>query len=229
MNQVRALPMNAFAAAFRSPAVPALGLAVIVSLGLFWLMYEFMGNEGHSADSIEALPSIDFVRLRRDSQTETLQRRKPPPPPEPPPPMQRMHIATDSAQSTATPPPMAIPNLGISTSVGGGPFIGELGGAGAPDMSGLFDGDIIPLQRIAPQYPRDAARARINGWVQLEVLVNADGSVRSAKVLESQPKGLFEANAVAAVLRWRFKPKVVNGTPVAQRGSQRIEFNIRGG
>jgi periplasmic protein TonB len=233
MNVARALPMNAFsvngiAAAARSPAVPAMGLAVIVSLGLFWLMFEFMGNDGHAAGAIETLPSIDFVRLRRDTQTETLQRRKPPPPPEPPPPVQRMHIATEAAQSTAAPAPMAIPNLGISTSVGGGPFIGELGGAGAPDMSGLFDGDIIPLQRIAPQYPRDAARARINGWVQLEVLVNADGSVRSAKVTEAQPKGLFEANAVAAVLRWRFKPKVVNGTPVAQRGSQRIEFNIRG-
>lgn len=228
MNQVRALPNFNFAAAFRSPTVPVLGLAVLMSLGLFWLMYEFMGNEGHSAGAIEAMPSIDFVRLRRDTQTETLERRKPPPPPEPPPPMQRMHIATEASQSTAAPTPMAIPNLGVSTSVGGGPFIGELGGAAAPDMSGLFDGDIIPLQRIAPQYPRDAARARINGWVQLEVLVNADGSVRSAKVLGAQPKGLFEANAVAAVLRWRFKPKVVNGTPVAQRGSQRIDFNIRG-
>jgi periplasmic protein TonB len=224
-----ALSMNNFSTALRSPHMPALGLALMVSFGLFWLMHSFIGSEGHDGASIEALPSIDFVRLRRDTQTETLERRKPPPPPpEPPPPMQRMHIATEVAQSNAAPSPMAIPNLGISTSVGGGPFIGELGGAAAPDMSGLFDGDIIPLQRIAPQYPRDAARARINGWVQLEVLVNADGSVRSAKVLEAQPKGLFEANAVASVLRWRFKPKIVNGTPVAQRGSQRIEFNIRG-
>lgn len=222
-------PVNVLASVVRSPAVPALGLAVIVSMGLFWLMYSFMDGDGHSADSIEALPSIDFVRLRRDTQTETLERRKPPPPPpEPPPPMQRMHIATEASQSSPAPTPMAIPNLGLSTSVGGGPFIGELGGGGAPDMSGLFDGDIIPLQRIAPQYPRDAARARINGWVQLEVLVNADGSVRSAKVIEAQPKGLFEATAVAAVLRWKFKPKIVNGTPVAQRGSQRIDFNIRG-
>jgi protein TonB len=228
MNRATSMPSIHVGTVLRSPAVPALGLAVLVSLGLFWLMYEFMGNEGHSADAINAMPAIDFVRLRRDTQTESMERRKPPPPPEPPPPMQRMHIATESSQSTPTPTPMAIPNLGLSTSVGGGPFIGELGGGGAPDMSGLFDGDIIPLQRIAPQYPRDAARARINGWVQLEVLVNADGSVRSAKVQEAQPKGLFEANAVAAVLRWRFKPKVVNGTPVAQRGSQRIEFNIRG-
>jgi protein TonB len=223
------MPLNVLGSVLRSPAVPALGLAVIVSMGLFWLMYSFMDSEGHSADRIEALPSIDFVRLRRDTQVETLERRKPPPPPpQPPPPMQRMHIATESAQSTPAPTPMAIPNLGLSTSVGGGPFIGEMGGAAAPDMSGLFDGDIIPLQRIAPQYPREAARARINGWVQLEVLVNADGTVRSAKVVEAQPKGLFEATAVAAVMRWKFKPKIVNGQPVAQRGLQRIDFNIRG-
>jgi protein TonB len=95
------------------------------------------------------------------------------------------------------------------------------GGAG-----GMFDGDIIPLQRIPPQYPRDAARNGITGWVQLEVMVNADGTVRSARVLEAKPKGLFEAAAVAAVLRWKFKPKVVNGQPVTQKGAQRIEFNL---
>jgi protein TonB len=97
---------------------------------------------------------------------------------------------------------------------------------GGPGAGGMFDGDIIPLQRIPPQYPRDAARNGITGWVQLEVLVNADGTVRSARVLESNPRGLFEAAAVQAVLRWKFKPKVVNGTPVQQKGAQRIEFNL---
>jgi periplasmic protein TonB len=215
----------------RSPLLPALALSVLISTGLFWLMYSFIGVANHSEQLIEALPAIDFVRLRRDTQTESLERRKPPPPPpEPPPPMQRMKIATEAApQNNVAQSPMAIPNLGLSTSVGGGPFIGEMGRAAAPDMSGLFDGDIIPLQRIAPQYPRDAARAGITGWVRLEVLVNADGSVRSAKVVEAQPKGLFDASAVTAVLRWKFKPKVVDGTPVAQRGSQRIEFNINRG
>ena len=29
-----------------------------------------------------------------------------------------------------------------------------------------------------------------------------------------------------AVLRWKFKPKVVNGQPVQQKGAQRIEFNL---
>lgn len=213
----------------RGPFLPAFGAATVVSLALFWLMYAVISVTGHGVDNKETLQTIDFVRLKRDTQVETLARRKPPPPPpEQPPPPQKMHIATEAATQTAAPVPMEMPSLGLSASISGGPFVGGMGGGvAAPMNSGLFDGDIIPLQRIAPQYPREAARAGITGFVELEVLVNADGTVRSAKVLNAKPKGLFDAAAVAAVMRWKFKPKVVNGAPVAQRGAQTIEFNLR--
>lgn len=213
----------------RSRWLPAVVLSGAVSIGLFWLMHAFIDATGHGVNQAEVLPTIDFVRLRRDTQVETLERRKPPPPPPPqqPPPPARMQIATETVQQAATPTPFAVPDLGLSASVGGGPFIGELG-SGAPPPSTFFDGDIIPLQRIPPQYPREAARAGITGWVQLEVTVNADGSVRNAKVLDAKPKGLFEAAAVAAVYKWKFKPRIVNGQPVEQKGAQRIEFNLNG-
>ncbi len=66
-----------------------------------------------------------------------------------------------------------MPNVKLNANVGGGAFNGQMGGGGG---AGLFDGDIIPLQRIPPQYPRDAARNGITGWVQLEVTVNPDGT-----------------------------------------------------
>ena len=47
-------------------------------------------------------------------------------------------------------------------------------------------------------------------------IVNADGSVRSAKVIDAKPRGIFEASAVQAVMRWKFKPKIKNGKPVEQ-------------
>jgi protein TonB len=202
-------------------------LAFALSLGFFWLMYGVTHVAGQMADKGEVLPTIDFVRLKRDTEIETLQRRKPPPPPpkEPPPPA-RMKVASADVQQQQAPAPFAMPNLDLTTSVGGGPFIGEMGQGGGVALAGLFDGDIIPLQRLPPQYPRDAARNRIQGWVQLEVQVNADGSVRGARVTEAKPKGLFEASAVAAVLKWKFKPRMVNGQPVAQRGMQKIEFNL---
>jgi len=208
--------------ATRAHLAPSLGLAIVVSLGFFWLMHAIITKTGYGIQKAETLPTIDFVRLKRDSEVETTQRRKPPPPPEQPPPPQKLQIVASavSADSVA----MDVPTLGLNANVGGGPFVGESGGGAG--LSGMFDGDIIPIQRVPPAYPRDAARAGVTGFVQLEVLVNADGTVRTAKVLEAKPKGLFEAAAVTAVMRWKFKPKVVNGQAVAQRGSQKIEFNL---
>jgi len=209
-------------ALFNPRGIPIFLLAFMAALGLFSVMYSVIRASGHGVDKLETLPTIDFVRLRRDSQVESMQRRKPPPPPPtPPPPPSKMRV--DTGRVAAGGGGFAMPNVDLNANVGGGTFLGQMGGGG---VGGLFDGDIIPLQRIPPQYPRDAARNGITGWVQLEVLVNADGTVRSARVLEAKPKGLFEAAAVAAVLRWKFKPKVVNGQPVQQRGAQRIEFNL---
>lgn len=209
----------------RTRALPAFTLATVFSLSLFWLLYGVTHAGRHAVEKTDVLQTVDFVRLKRDTQVESLERRKPPPPPpEEPPPPAKMKVAAESAQQDA-PTPLAMPNLGLSASVGGGPFIGELG-SGGPSLSGLFDGDIIPLQQIAPQYPREAARAHITGWVQLEVMVNADGTVRSARVVDAKPKGLFDASAVSAVLKWKFKPQVMNGQPVAQRGLQKIEFTL---
>lgn len=207
----------------------ALVLAFLASTAFFTLLYSVIHRTGHGVEKAELLQTIDFVRLKRDTETESRERRKPepPPPPEAPPPPEKLNVSTSETVTQAPPTPFDMPKLDLGMSVGGGPFIGQLGSGGP--KGGMFDGDIIPLQRIAPQYPRDAARAGISGWVQLEVLVNADGSVRSARVLESNPKGLFEAAAVTAVLKWRFKPRIENGKPVEQRGSQKIEFNLRKG
>jgi len=202
--------------------LPIVGLALGVSLGLFGLMYVVISATGHGVEKAEVLQTIDFVRLRKDSQVESLERRKPPPPPpKPPPPPSKMRVEAANVQVAGG--GFAMPNVELNANVGGGGFVGQMGSGG---VGGLFDGDIIPLQRIPPQYPRDAARNGITGWVQLEVTVNADGTVRSARVIESKPKGMFEASAVQAVMRWKFKPKVVNGQPVPQKGSQKIEFNL---
>ena len=205
-------------------AIPIFLFAFAAALGLFSLMYAVVHVSGHGVKKAEMLQAVDFVRLRRDSQVESLERHKPPPPPpKPPPPPSKMRVETASVQAGGG--GFAMPNVNLNANVGGGAFLGQMGSGGG----GLFDGDIIPLQRIPPQYPRDAARNGITGWVQLEVLVNPDGSVRNARVLDAKPRGLFEAAAVQAVLRWKFKPKVVNGLPVEQKGAQKIEFNLSAG
>lgn len=90
----------------------------------------------------------------------------------------------------------------------------------------MFDGDIIPLQCPPVSYPSDARRAGLSGWVQIEFVVGPDGSVRSAKAVDAQPRGVFEAAAVMAAQRCRFKPKMVDGKPVEQRGRRKWNFDL---
>lgn len=212
--------LNLPKASFSTRWTSALCMSIITSLLFFWLMYAVIHVTGHGVNKIENLPTIDFVRLKRDSAPEQTERRKPPPPPpaKSPAPPSKMKIDVDVAAPSAG---IGIPtNLGLSAGMSSG------SGSGTGSLAGAMDSDLIPLQRIPPTYPADARRAGINGYVLIDVTVNPDGSVRKARVVEAKPKGLFEAAAATAVQKWRFKPKTVDGKPVEFHGVQRIEFNL---
>ncbi len=76
----------------------------------------------------------------------------------------------------------------------------------------------------APAYPKAAADAGISGKVVLIVDVAADGTVANAEVEKSEPAGVFDANALAAVRKWLFKPATKDGKPVGGRIRVPIEF-----
>ena len=205
----------------RSATVPAAGAALLFSLLLFGLMYSVIRVGKHKLDKPQALQTIDFVRLKRDSELATLSRRKPPPPPpaQPPPPA-KMRIASAPSEQ-ASMGGMEIPNLNLTADLGG-----AMSGVKGAAASSLFDGEIIPLQCPPPIYPSEARRAGITGWVQVELVVAPDGSVRTAKVIDAQPRGMFEAAAVLSQQKCRFKPKVVDGVPTEQRGRRKLNFGL---
>ena len=62
----------------------------------------------------------------------------------------------------------------------------------------------------------------------MEVLIRPDGTVSEAKVMEADPPRLFNDAAITAMKRWKFRPKMVDGTPVSQRAKQTIEFKLEG-
>jgi protein TonB len=192
---------------------------------MFWGMHFLIQGHHAGMQKADTLPTIDFVRLKRQSELQTIERRKPPPPPPPPktPPPPKLKVSADTPQES--PLPVNMPSLGLSANVGGGPFLGPMGSGGGAVGPALFEGNITPLQRIAPQCPRRAAEDGLSGEVVLEILVNADGSVESATVLSSKPRGIFDAAAVSAAKRWKFKPQVVDGKPVPQKGRQPLTFN----
>ncbi len=195
--------------------------AFAITLGLFWFMHMLIAGGPDARDDGPNLGAIRFQPVKIDDNLQVRDRRPPPPPPPPenPPPPPQMNV--QQVQQVQMPMPnMNMPNLNTPIS-GGGPFLGGMGGAVA-----ATEGDVVPLVRISPQYPRQAAMARLEGWVEVEFTITETGSVEDARVLQARPPRVFDREAIRAILRWKFKPRIVDGTPVARRATQTIDFKL---
>jgi TonB family protein len=86
------------------------------------------------------------------------------------------------------------------------------------------DAALVPLIRWNPEYPDVALTRGLEGHVTVGFDVDAEGTVEDATVTDSEPAGVFDAAALAAVRRWRYAPD-------EQRPSthvvERIEFSLR--
>jgi len=79
--------------------------------------------------------------------------------------------------------------------------------------------------RSAMEYPAAAAKDGIKGYVIVNLLIGKDGSVEIAKVLESQPEGVFDSVALNGVKSWRFTPAKYKGKSVKIWAKQKVSFN----
>jgi protein TonB len=185
---------------------------------MLWLMQLLVTSPAQQLPTAEAIRSIEFVRLKREEKLQ-LKERLPPPPPERsvPPPRPRLDLHTE-VKPRLPRLDMAM-NLELPLNPGDGPSLGPL-------PASQVDSGFIPLSRQPPEYPYKAARRGIEGWVRVAFDVTATGNVENVEVIESDPPGVFDIAASRAVLRWRFKPRIVNGEAVPGRASQVVEFKL---
>ena len=195
-------------------ALTGTGVAVL----MLWLMQLLVTSPTQQLPTVETIRSIEFVRLKREENLQ-LKERQPPPPPERsvPPPRPRLDLHTEV--KPVVPRLNMTMNLDIPLNLGEGPSLG-------PQIAGQVDSGFIPLSRQPPEYPYKAARHGIEGWVRVAFDVTATGNVENVEVIESDPPGVFEIAASRAVLRWRFKPRIVNGEAVPGKASQIVEFKL---
>lgn len=71
-----------------------------------------------------------------------------------------------------------------------------------------------PVKAKLPGFPRRLTLIAHRGSVLLEFMVSEDGKPIDPQVVDSQPKGVFDQEALGAIRRWRYKPVVINGKPV---------------
>lgn len=84
------------------------------------------------------------------------------------------------------------------------------------------------VKAVQPQFPTDAARKRLDGWVELQFTIGVDGKVTNVSVARSQPARVFDREAIRAMQQWTFTAAQRNGQPVESRRRQRMNFSFGG-
>lgn len=84
-----------------------------------------------------------------------------------------------------------------------------------------------PAQRAPLEYPKNARKMGVTGYVLMNILVNKNGDVEEVKVLEAQPDGVFEDVAIQSVRQWSFKPAQYKGQNVKVWAKQKIRFDLQ--
>ncbi|AVP98639.1 energy transducer TonB [Ahniella affigens] len=119
--------------------------------------------------------------------------------------------ASTPEPSTTTPPPAAQPTPEPE-----------------PAKPVLPSRDAVLVRTVRPSYPPKAARARQEGWVEVQFTVGADGKVADVKVVRGDPARVFDREAIRAVQQWEFQPAIRDGQPAAMNMTRRIEFKLGG-
>lgn len=84
----------------------------------------------------------------------------------------------------------------------------------------------VKIHAPQPQYTPIARKARIQGVVIAQAVIDEEGNVASLEVLKGLPMGLSET-AVEAMERWKFEPATLNGEPVAVYYNLTVNFRLQ--
>lgn len=137
-------------------------------------------------------------------------------PDEPPPEMEPLDFNTDIDMNSANMAPAVAINVSINA-------------------SGLSsgDGEYLPIVKVAPIYPRRAQTRGITGYCIVTYTVTTTGAIRDPYVeneTDCSPKGIFERASIKAALKFKYKPRVVDGQAIEVAGVQnKFTYELEGG
>ncbi len=122
--------------------------------------------------------------------------------------------------------------LGAGTGGGLGPGNGDGYGPGSGGGMGggvyRIGGDVsapILINKVEPEYSEEARKAKYSGTVLLSIVVDANGLPRDIHVIRPLGLGLDE-KAIEAVMKWRFRPGLKGGHPVATQAQVEVNFRL---
>lgn len=189
-------------------------LSAGTTFGLLFLMYSLISADIKEPDESSKLKLPDITMGERNIQEYQAEAKpeKPETPDEPPPDTPQPEVDTPEVDNAVN---VSAPKMSGGLNIG-------LGAA-------FSDGDYMPIYAAPPMYPSRAMSRGIEGWVVVSFTVTPQGTVIDPVVVEGNPAGTFDSAALRAVKKFKYKPRVVDGTPIAVPGvSYKFTFKLQG-
>ena len=190
---------------------PALLGALLITVAIFLFMQSLI--ERGKEERVQLVVHADVEILRPKAEEPEPEEDAPEEPPEEP----VMDVMDVMAASPPTPEPateLEIPLLDLG--VGelniqgvGDSWSAPLGvaaidiAAGGSDAQGFVE--VIPFNTRKPNVPEVAWQNKVNGWVLVAFSVTPQGHTRDVRVLDANPRGVFEEKVIAAVQDWQYR------------------------
>lgn len=191
--------------------------AVPIALGLFYLMQSLIDTQFEQED-VKTRKIADIVvpdKVIETNLKEVLPE-KVEDPDEPPPDMEPLDFDMDVDMNSANIAPTVAMNVSINA-------------------SGLSsgDGEYLPIVKVAPIYPRRAQTRGISGTCIVTYTVTTTGAIRDPYIeneTDCSPKGIFERASIKAALKFKYKPRVVDGQAIEVAGVRnKFTYELEGG
>lgn len=186
-------------------------LGVIITLGLLFLMNSLVNTEFEAPDESKSV-KIPDIRMSNTKIETRLEDAKPEKPQEPETPPDLPEPEFDNPQVSADALNMSAPIAKAGIDVGG-------------NSLAFSEGEYLPIVKVPPEYPSTALSRGIEGFCTVVYTVTETGTTRDPQPIpdqcvtkEGKPTTVFNRASVKAALKFKYKPKVVDGKPVEVPG-----------
>ena len=186
----------------------AVTVAVLVAFALaqWWL---WQPGEPNAQENVAVVELVSEAPAQDEEQMPEPELTPPPPPPSMPTTQNTLANLPALAAPTAAP---VVSNIQIPVKIAGGGSLTGMGlagfarGAGAGEGFGRGQGfkgkELIPLSTARPQMPEWACKQNIKGWVEAVFTVMPTGRVQDVKIVDAQPRGVYEIAAIESISNW---------------------------
>ena len=189
-------------------------IAGVITFGLFAFMAYLISSDQVGITQGPPPVIIDIVQIPEETKPEVIPRKQFQPPE--PPPVMEMSKLTPELTEVSSDYDYTTPNLNILSNI-----------TDEVTMNGQPDQDARPIVRVNPKYPMDAIRNGTQGWVKLAFDISEIGQVINVKVIDSEPKRVFDKAARQALRKWKYRAKSIDGKQVKQQNfTVQLDFNM---